>query len=204
MPEIPDVTPGGTVQTAWGNDIRDRAIMRYANAAARDVSVPVPVDGDVAWLQDVDKLTMYTGAAWIQIGPLDELPPAVSLNNLVVTLTAGTGVNERIGLLSNIDTVTYRWLVMATGTIEAGLSAGQEVLWEFRLRETQPVTNNMQIVKERDSVGEGIYRSVVSMHSLSFTGTATNEMELVVQRDLTSGVQVMRDFNLTAIPIRRR
>jgi len=204
MPEVPDVTPGGTIQTAWGNDIRDRAIMRYASAAARDVSVPVPVDGDVAWLQDVDKLTIYDGTVWAQVGPLDELPPAVSLTGLVLSLTAGAGVNERIGILSNIDTVTYRWLVMSTGTIEAGLSGGQEVKWQLTLRETQPVTNNMQVVNQRDSVGEAIYRSVVSLHALSFTGTVANQMELVVQRDNISGSQVMRDFNLTAIPIRRR
>jgi len=64
MPEIPDVTPGGTIQTAWGNQIRDRAVMRYASAAARDASVLVPVSGDLAWLDDVNELTIFNALVW--------------------------------------------------------------------------------------------------------------------------------------------
>ena len=64
MPEIPDVAPGETIQVSWGNPIRSRTVLRYASAAARDASVPVPVSGDVAWLQDVNEVTVYNGATW--------------------------------------------------------------------------------------------------------------------------------------------
>jgi len=64
-PEIPDVAPGETIQVSWGNPIRSRTVLRYPSAAARDASVPVPVSGDVAWLEDVNSLTLYDGSSWV-------------------------------------------------------------------------------------------------------------------------------------------
>ena len=65
MSEIPDVIGGATVATVWGNLVKDRTVMRYANTAARDASIPVPVDGDVAWLAASNDLTIYTGGVWL-------------------------------------------------------------------------------------------------------------------------------------------
>ena len=64
MSEIPDVVGGTPINTAWGNPIKDRTVMRYANAAARDASIPAPLNGDTAWLLDTHQLTIYTGATW--------------------------------------------------------------------------------------------------------------------------------------------
>ncbi len=67
MPEIPDVLPGETITTAWGNQTRDRTVQRYTNAADRNASNPVPVAGLFAWLDNEGVVTVYDGAAWRQL-----------------------------------------------------------------------------------------------------------------------------------------
>lgn len=64
MAELADRIPGELILASYANDIRDRALMRYASAAARDLSVPLPNAGDLAYLSDVAFPTIYTGAAW--------------------------------------------------------------------------------------------------------------------------------------------
>lgn len=68
MPEIPDVITLSTITSDWGNDIRDRAIMRYANAAARTASIPTPTVGDLSFLNDTGLVYVYFGGAWAIVG----------------------------------------------------------------------------------------------------------------------------------------
>jgi len=94
MPELPDVVPGATIQTARANQIRDRVIQRYASAAARDASVLIPVDGDVAWLSDTNRLTIYDGSAWAQ---WTRSPDSNAFSALSLSVPAnGTGVSMDI------------------------------------------------------------------------------------------------------------
>lgn len=44
--------------------IETRLVMRFLDASARTAAIPSPVEGMVAWLQDVDTLTIYDGSAW--------------------------------------------------------------------------------------------------------------------------------------------
>ena len=67
MPEMPDVVSGENVESAWGNDIRDRTLQRYADSTERDTLVPLPIAGDMAWLDAEGQMTVYTGAAWVAV-----------------------------------------------------------------------------------------------------------------------------------------
>lgn len=64
MGEIADVVPGEPVESAWGNAVRDRSIQRYADQTALDGSVPIPVQGDVAYLLDSDTFQIHDGSVW--------------------------------------------------------------------------------------------------------------------------------------------
>jgi len=112
MTEIPDVTPGGTIQTAWGNQIRDRALMRYANAAARDASNPIPASGDMAWLLDVDRLTIYTGAVWV------EYFSGNPVNNGSILTASVAGTED----LTSTSIVNWPSNLVATGTVPPGMT----------------------------------------------------------------------------------
>lgn len=51
-----------------------QAAMSFASAAARDAAVTSPEEGMVAYLRDVDALTVYTGSAWIVGAYLGDAP----------------------------------------------------------------------------------------------------------------------------------
>jgi len=203
MTEIPDVTPGGTIQTAWGNQIRDRAIMRYVSAAARDASVLVPVDGDVAWLQDVNELTMYTGSAWVIVGPFTPqvVPGARFVTGLSVTLTAPTSSTQLLHTFTNVDTVANRWMVTATANIEAILSGAVEIVWDFEIRSQLPSTSTIAICQVDNSTTDVNFKGVVSVAGLTSDASATNSIELVARRDNTGGAQIVTNIAFTAIPL---
>lgn len=65
--EIADVAAAGTIESSWGNNIRNRAIMRYSSASARNSAVPSPGEGEVCYLEDTNTITVYTGSAWVAV-----------------------------------------------------------------------------------------------------------------------------------------
>ena len=67
MSEIPNVIPGEPVESDWGNDIRDRAITRYADATARGLSLPFPEAGAVTWIGDPGQLDVWDGTTWVEL-----------------------------------------------------------------------------------------------------------------------------------------
>jgi len=66
VPEIPNVVQGTPVESDWGNDIRDRTLQRYADATQRDTLTPLPVAGDLAYLEDTGEVQCWSGA-WLPI-----------------------------------------------------------------------------------------------------------------------------------------
>jgi len=66
-PEIPDVVQGQPVESAWGNDVRDRVTMRYADLSALQAGEPVPDVGALRWLDDPGELVVWNGSAWLTV-----------------------------------------------------------------------------------------------------------------------------------------
>ena len=64
MPEMPNVVTDEVVESEWGNDIRDRTIQRYANAAERTTLHAAPVAGDLSFLADTGKIYVYYSGSW--------------------------------------------------------------------------------------------------------------------------------------------
>ena len=67
MPEIVNVTPGEDTEATWGNAIRDRAVMRYANDAARDASEPAPQPGRICYILDSEEFQLFNGTDWVSV-----------------------------------------------------------------------------------------------------------------------------------------
>lgn len=44
--------------------VQDQTVMRYASSAARAAAIPVPTEGMVTYLDDVNRLDVHDGAAW--------------------------------------------------------------------------------------------------------------------------------------------
>lgn len=65
-------------------------VMRFANAAARDVVLTAPQAGDLAFLQDVRIYTFYDGTEWLPTGPHAEAAGSISVT--VTAAATGTAV----------------------------------------------------------------------------------------------------------------
>lgn len=57
----------GEVLTATNvnNYLMDQAVMRFADAATRGISIGTPTEGMVSYLDDVNKIEIFDGASWI-------------------------------------------------------------------------------------------------------------------------------------------
>ena len=64
MSELSDVTGGQIIGASFTNQVKERTVMRYASAATRDTSIPIPVEGSLAYLLDVNQVTVYNGSVW--------------------------------------------------------------------------------------------------------------------------------------------
>lgn len=85
MPELPDRIPGEVILASYSNDIRDRALMRYADPTARDTSNPLPAAGDLAYLTATGLFQVFDGTAWVTLSPLREKTFANTENESVST-----------------------------------------------------------------------------------------------------------------------
>src|SRR5262245_7453468 len=75
---IANVVPDQTIESAWGNSIRDRTVTPFTNAAARTSAITAPKVGMLTWLADLRRLEIYDGTNW---GPL----PGTVLGSVVAT-----------------------------------------------------------------------------------------------------------------------
>ncbi len=79
-----------------------QTVMRFASAAARDSALSgVVVEGMVAYLKDVDQVTIYSGSAWVQmsgIGVWNTWTPTV-VQGPAVTVSVGYASYQKLGRL---------------------------------------------------------------------------------------------------------
>lgn len=69
MAWIPNVNPNELITSAWGNQIRDRTVTPFVNAAERTAAIPTPAAGMFSYLTATDSLEYWNGAAWLRVGP---------------------------------------------------------------------------------------------------------------------------------------
>lgn len=48
-------------------EVIPRSVMRFASASIRNATLTAPAEGMVAWLQDTNLLTVYTGSDWLPL-----------------------------------------------------------------------------------------------------------------------------------------
>lgn len=99
-----DVVADAPIASSWGNEIRNRTIQRFASVAERTSQWPSPPEGALSYVDDSDRLFVYTGSAWRYIaGGAQPLYAARMYRNAAVS-TWGAGV---VSGICNYDTVDY-------------------------------------------------------------------------------------------------
>ncbi|MBT2467865.1 hypothetical protein J7E97_08250 [Streptomyces sp. ISL-66] len=68
---LPRLTDPPNIDTLYSllNSIISKTVLTFASASARNATLTSPVEGQMAWLQDTNVLTQYTGSAWVNILP---------------------------------------------------------------------------------------------------------------------------------------
>lgn len=109
------VVAGTTITAAYANaNIRDQTLVPFANAAARDSAITVPVVGMVCWLTDTNTLWYYRGTAWRQV-------PGQTLYGMWNQTAQQYGA----GLVGN------RTAIYTTPDITLTASQAYDVKWQF-------------------------------------------------------------------------
>ena len=174
MPELPDVSPGATISTVWGNQIRDRAVMRYPGPSDRDLSVPTPVAGDLAYLTVSQVLTIFDGASWVAVANNPE--PGSFLTEVLQVPAAGPAA-------ARIDAdgqIFGKGALVASDSFFSGAVVDGSVLASFSL----PSFNNVacEVVVTGVVGGQDAGDAGFAIDGVSITGNVGDRVEVSAGR----------------------
>ncbi|GGM07639.1 hypothetical protein GCM10010099_24410 [Streptomyces cinereus] len=75
---------------ALADGVIPRGVLRFASTSARGATITAPVEGMLTWLQDVNRLDLYDGTAWVAVSTGSS---AWTTINLVSTFTQNGNSN---------------------------------------------------------------------------------------------------------------
>ena len=130
---IPALTDAPNISATGASigSVVGRTVLRFASAAARTAAltgVAAPVEGMTTWLQDVNKLYVYDGSAWVEYGRA--LTTEFSEDTTNRTVTSTSYVNGS-GTLSDTIVGPQSGLVEVTFGVRCDNSAGANTLSSF-------------------------------------------------------------------------
>lgn len=110
---LTDAPNAETLAKSIANGIAQRSVMRFASASARGATLTAPVDGMATWLQDVNRLDLYNGSAWVT--------PEPSLTSTTSGLSAASGFSlvDFYGFRQGRSTTIDIYLTRSGGNINA-------------------------------------------------------------------------------------
>ena len=149
MSEIPNVLGGDTATASWANQVKDRTAMRYASVAARDASLPAPADGELAFLEDSETLTMKVFGGWVTIASggaaVQEriITPGVILDQESFFVDSPTVDGSPLDTITIPgSTLTGTAMIEVVGVVGGSASGGGPYLFGFNIVGTN-VTGNI-------------------------------------------------------------
>lgn len=64
---LTDSPDAGKLAKEIANALAQRGVMRFSSASARGATLTSPVEGMLTWLQDINRLDLYDGSAWVAV-----------------------------------------------------------------------------------------------------------------------------------------
>jgi len=78
---LTDAPDAGKLAKDIANALAQRGTMRFASASARGATLASPVEGMTTWLQDVNRLDVYDGSAWVAVSTGSSAWTTISLES---------------------------------------------------------------------------------------------------------------------------
>lgn len=155
MPLIADVVDGQTIQSAWGNQIRDRSCQRFSTLAELNSGWPAAENGAIAYTAD-GRQWLRHGGVWIEPGARGRImaagPPIGSADY------TRTGTDQTVS--SYITSVAFtlaskRALVVIGDGLIGNATPDTRVAWMVRLGTAAVTTSTPTVAYARAVIGHG-------------------------------------------------
>jgi hypothetical protein len=104
-------------------NLMDQAVMSFAGTAARGSAIPTPVEGMVTYLNDADRLEVYTND-WKPVGSILQV---VSTTKTDTFSTASTSFVDVTGLTASITPSSTSSKVLVSVSVPTSVSSSQAV-----------------------------------------------------------------------------
>lgn len=125
MTWLPDVAPYGTIQSLWGNSIRDRVVQTFADRAEADSHLASLPNGAVVHLDSDGTLLTKTAGVWRPV-----FPGIVRGTNAPQTsIAAGAGLDA----ITAVIPAGYRYAVVLC-TLVVDIGGGVNSPWAYDAR----------------------------------------------------------------------
>lgn len=124
---------------AWGNPLWDQSVQTFASAADRTAQFAAPKQGAVTWLEDVKRLEVYNGTAWVTIAPVVQAG----------YMTATTDVNGIVSIAHGLGRIPSGAFVQFGGTTVSGMD--QKIT--CRMPKAWQTTTTVQVQFSRQDTG---------------------------------------------------
>jgi len=108
----------------------DQSVMTFADSAARSAAITSPTEGMITYLNDTNKVEVYTGAAWVDINDNTAAIPKSTVTTAGDLIVAdGNASVTRLGIGTNGQILTSNG-TSATWTSPAA-AGGASVVWSL-------------------------------------------------------------------------
>jgi hypothetical protein len=111
------------------NFLMDQTVMSFAGTAARGSAIGTAVEGMVSYLEDINAISIYDGAAWkTSLSPAGGILQVVSTTKNNIFSMTSTTATEITGLTATITPKSTTSKILVTATLTLG-NSGQNINW---------------------------------------------------------------------------
>jgi hypothetical protein len=172
---------GQILTAAEMNTVSDQTVMSFAGTAARGSAIPTPVEGMVTYLNDADRLEVYTNA-WKPVGGVLQV---VSTTKTDTFSTSSTSYVDITGLSVSITPVSVGSKILVMASLYGDTSVGNIGMIQLVRNSTAVAIGDASSNRVRATTGVGTFEanrpnsgSVQFLDSPATTSATTYKLQM--------------------------
>jgi hypothetical protein len=190
-PALSDAPNGPSAIQGLAQAVETKLVMRFASASARDSTVTSPTQGMLAWLDDTDIFTYYTGSAWVTLAS-KPFTPVYAQRTSSLTVNSGTEGTVATAAAVTVDGATRIRVTCSWSAINAA-SEGNRL--EMRIKEGGTIKAIWYVTH---SVSTASFNNSGGTYSFEYTPTSGSKT-MAFAAYCTHGTSVVVEGSATEI-----